>query len=286
MAPRSSSGSAQPRWSALRLALAAMVLAGASLLGGWWLGQRSAEADGSARSRQDLQNQAALLSQELSRGNATPGQQQRLLQLLLALDRKEDATALLERMADQQPERWSLRLMLAELRRDRQDPVGAEREVRQLLNLKPDRIEALQLLALLQFEQGRGPEAESRLTEIYRKASREQRRVEALSYALLLADLQQRLGRTAEADALYRRLAADNPNDPRPVLARALLKQQLGQTQQALDLLDQARRQRPDQRDPRLDAVATAWGLAPLRRPQMPKAPGPPSPGSTAPPGP
>ncbi len=248
------------------LVLGAAALTVLSLMTGWWLGQRSLGSRPVDRSRIELEKQAISLRAEVSRGQASEGQQQRLLQLLLALDNKAEATALLERMADQQPERWSLRLMLAELRRDQKDPSGAERELRQLLNLKPDQIEALQLMALLQLEQGRGADAEALLTKAYQKASREKASEQALGLGLLLADLQQRRGQTKAADDLYRKLAAAHPVDPRPVLGQALLRQQQGQTPQALELLDRARRLNPNQPDLRLDDVAAAWGLEPLRR--------------------
>jgi tetratricopeptide (TPR) repeat protein len=248
------------------LALGAAALTAVSLMAGWWLGQRSLGVRPVDRSRLELEKQAIRLRAEVSRGQASDAQQQRLLQLLLALDDTKEATVLLERMADQRPERWSLRLMLAELRRDQKDLAGAEREVRQLLNLRPDRLEALQLMALLQLEQGRGEEAERLLTEAYQKASREKAREPALAIGLVLADLQQRRGKVAAADDLYKKLAAAQPEDPRPLLGQALLRQQQGQTRQALDLLERARRLKPNQPDPRLDEVAAAWGLAPLRK--------------------
>jgi len=96
---------------------------------------------GADRSEQEALKQVNLLQEDLSSGKATASQQQRLLELLLALQKNAEATALLERMADQQPDRWPLRLMLAELRRDQNDRKGAEREVRQLLKhqARPDR---------------------------------------------------------------------------------------------------------------------------------------------------
>ncbi|MCP9799436.1 tetratricopeptide repeat protein [Synechococcus sp. RedBA-s] len=288
MPPRPSSAvlGSSPR---VVLVLGAALLTVVSLLAGWWLGQRSLGNRPLDPSKLELEKQTIHLRAEVSRGQASEGQQQRLLQLFLALDDKTAATALLERMADQQPGRWSLRLMLAELRRDQKDPSGAEREVRQLLNLKPDRIEALQLMALLQLEQGRGAEAEALLTKAYQQASREKASANALAIGLLLADLQQRRGQTTAADALYKRLAADHPDDPRPLLAQALMRQQQGKTREALDLLDRARRLKPNQPDTRLDDVAAAWGLEPLRRSQeikapqttpqdAPKEPGPPGP--------
>jgi len=149
--------SAVPR-PGLLLSLGAALLVALSLAGGWWLGQRSG-ASGADRSRSSLEREAQQLDQQLASGNLNAAEQQRLLELWLALGRHTQATALLEQMADQQPERWQLRLLLADQRRQTNDRSGAERELRQLLNLKPDRIEALQLMTLLQLEQGRGQQA-------------------------------------------------------------------------------------------------------------------------------
>jgi tetratricopeptide (TPR) repeat protein len=246
--------------------LGSFALAVLSLMGGWWLGQRQLERAGPDRSRLELEKQADRLRVDVARGAATESQQQRLLQLLLALEKKDEATQLLERMADQQPDRWPLRLMLAELRRDQNDRSGAEREVRQILNLRPDRIEALQLMTLLQLEQGRGEEAEAQLAKALQSANQPRPTPKGMGIGLVLADLLQRRGRIAQADELYHKLSVDYPTDVRPVLGRALLKEQQGQNEAALDLLAQARQRNPELKDPRLDQVAAAWGLAPLRR--------------------
>jgi tetratricopeptide (TPR) repeat protein len=246
--------------------LGSFALAVLSLMGGWWLGQRQLERAGPDRSRLELEKQADRLRVDVARGAATESQQQRLLQLLLALEKKDEATQLLERMADQQPDLWPLRLMLAELRRDQNDRSGAEREVRQILNLRPDRIEALQLMTLLQLEQGRGEEAEAQLAKALQSANQPRPTPKGMGIGLVLADLLQRRGRIAQADELYHKLSVDYPTDVRPVLGRALLKEQQGQNEAALDLLAQARQRNPELKDPRLDQVAAAWGLAPLRR--------------------
>jgi tetratricopeptide (TPR) repeat protein len=284
MAPRLSVGRIVNARRGLWLAAAGLALALGGLLAGWWLGQRGVGSTVTDRSRIEAQKQVNLLKDDVARGTATQGQQQRLLELLVALQSNAEATALLERMADQQPDRWPLRLMLAELRRAQNDHSGAEREVRQLLNMNPERIEALQLMALLQWEQGRGEAAQAQLQAQYQKASVPQLKARALQIGLLLADLQRRLGKLSEADALYQTLSRSFPADPRPVLARALLKQQQGHTPAALEILQEARRRRPNGQDPRLDHVAAAWGLAPLRDPAAgsgPKAPSPPlNPGS------
>jgi tetratricopeptide (TPR) repeat protein len=248
------------------MALGATALVVVSLAGGWWLGQRSG-ASSNDRSRSALERRANLLQDRLAAGSASDADRQQLVQVLLALDDQKQATILLEQMADQQPEQWQLRLLLAELRRNGNDRAGAEREVRQLLNLKPDRIEALQLMALLQLEQGRGPQATAQLKTLLEKASKPTVQASALPVGLLLGDLLQRQGQKGEAEALYAKLASDLPRDPRPLLALALLQQERGDTKTAQQSLALARSRQPDQNDPRLDQVATSWGLSSLRGP-------------------
>ena len=267
MSPRSSVGPALSRRSGLLAAVGVALLVLASLTGGWWLGRQGPSSSAELQSRQVLQREMLRLRQQQADGKASDVEQRRLLQLLLALDQPAEATQLLEAMADQQPDRWSLRLLRAELRRDQNDRAGAEREVRQLLNLKPDRIEALQLMALLQLEQGRGAQAQTLLTAAYVAATKPQLKPQALPIGLILADLMQQRGQLEQADGLYRGLAANFPGDVRPVLARALLKQQQGNSKLALELIANARAMKPEQWDARVDQVAASWGLKPLQRP-------------------
>ena len=235
------------------------------IAGGWWLGQLQNGADNTDQARLSLERQASALQQQLNLGQASPAEQQRLLELLVGLDRKPEAMVLLEQLADQQPQKWPLRLLLAELRRDQQDRSGAERELRQLLNLRPDQIEGLQLLALLQLETGRSAQAQQQLEAALSRASKPQLKPQALAIGLLLANVLQKSGRPAQADLVLLKLAADFPTDQRPLLARALLQQEGGNPKGAQQSLAQARSRGPGRSDPRLDQVAAEWGLAPLR---------------------
>jgi len=260
----------------LLLSMGALVLVGGSLAGGWWLGQRSSGAE-SDRSRVAVERQADQLRQKLAEGSANEAEQQRLVQLLLVLNQQQEATTLLEQLADQQPRRWQLRLLLAELHRNNNDRVAAERELRQLLNISPNRIEGLQLMALLQLEQGRGGQAQAQLKALIEKASKPALQPQVLPLSLLLGDLQQRMGQHVEAAATYTKLAAEFPRDPRPLLALALLRQEQGNTKGAQDALAQARSRQPGNQDTRLDQVAASWGINNLRQgqPERPKAPSP-----------
>ncbi|MFM1811981.1 MAG: hypothetical protein RLZZ336_919 [Cyanobacteriota bacterium] len=255
------------------LAGAAVALAGLCLGGGIWLGRHQVggaptPSDGEA-SRQGLLRQLGTLEQLQQRGEADAAQQQRLLELLVALERRQQAITLLEQLADQQPQRWGLRLLLAELRRADGDRSGATRELRQLLHNRPDQIEVLQLYSLVQLEAGQGGEALQRVQASYARQipSQGQPRGEGLATGLLLAELLQRLGTPGQGEAALIKLAAAFPADPRPLLARALLQQQRGDLKGAQTSLAQARNLKPSQADPRLDQVASAWTLSALRAP-------------------
>ena len=251
------------------LLLAAALLAGAAG-GGWWLGSRQRPPARSAPSANaSLEREVRDLRQRLLRQQASPAEQQRLLELLVALNRRQDAIAVLEPLADREPDRWALRLLLAELRRDQGDRIGAQRELRMILNRRSDQLEALQLMTLLRLEQGEAGKAEAEVKAAYQKALRPPVRPQALGLGLLLADLQQRRGQGAAAVATYRRLATEFPDDQRPLIALALLRDQQGDRNGALEALNQARQRLrdPGKGDPRLDRLAASWGLASLKGP-------------------
>ena len=250
------------------LALAAVALTSSSLAAGWWLGQLQ-RGGGAVPDRQvRLERQARELRRRYDRGELDTAETQRLLELLVGLQRRQEAASLLEGLADRQPERWPLRLLLAELRRDLNDRSGAERELRQLLARHPDQVEALQLLALLQLETGRGSQAQVLVGAALQRARKPQLLPRALPIGLLLANVLQRQGQPGQAEAVLVSLASDFPRDPRPLLARALLQQEQGRLADAQSSLAQARALSPGKVDGRLDRLAAAWGLQALSSPR------------------
>ena len=285
MPPRASS---VPRPGLLRPLAIIAAIAGCLTLG-WWLGQRSSP-DGQERQRQALEQQLQRLQDRASDGQLSATDQQRLLELLLAMGQEQEAIALLRAMADQQPQRWQLRLLLAELQRKGNDRSGAQRDLERLLSLQPDRIEALQLMALVQLEQGSGAAAQTRLKGLLESRLKPTSRPEAVPIGLLLGDLQQRQGQGAEAAALYGRLAGEFAKDPRPLLALALLRQEQGNGPAAQAALAQARARMSNASGLRLDQVASSWGVSSLRsgalRAPSPAAPQGQAPQASAPPAP
>ena len=98
-----------------------------------------------------------------------------------------------------------------------------------------------------------------------------------MGIGLILGDLGQRQGKTADALALYGQLAKNFPRNPKPLLAIALLKQDQGDLPGASQALAEAQARQPEKKDPRLDRVAASWGLQTLRETKKPpaKAPSP-----------
>ena len=257
----------RPSRQGLWLGTGVVALAAVCLGTGWWLGQlHHGSAAGESSSQAALQREAQQLRRQLDRGQASAAQQQRLLELLVALDRRAEATPLLERLADREPDRWSLRLLLAELRRDQKDLQGAERELRQLLSRRPDQVEGLQLMALIQLEQGRGQLAQQQLEAALKRATTPTLKPEALPIGLLLANVLQRRGQQGAAEAELIKLTTRFPNDHRPLLARAMLQHERGEDSAAQQTLAEARRRQSDpQAQEQLDRVAAAWGMAALK---------------------
>jgi len=246
--------------SGLWLLFGALLLGSVGVAGGLWLGR-------SQPSGNRLEAQLLSLQEQVATGQASPAQQQQQLELLLALGRRAEASTLVQQLADRAPERWELRLLLAELRRDLGDRSGAIAVLRRLLAQKPDQIEALQLMTLLLQEQGQGAAARQQLQSSLEQLSKPKPRAGAIGVGLLLADLLDRQGSPGQAEAVLIQLATAFPTDQRPLLAKALLLQQRGQLQKAQAALAQARTLQPGQNRDLLDRVASAWGLEALKGP-------------------
>ena len=258
----------QPRrFGAYGLA-AAIALTLLAMGAGWWLGQRSGANRAAGDPRQTiLEKEINVLVQREERQESSDSDRQRLLELLVGLGRQQEAIALLEPMADREPERWSLRLMLAELRRDSGDPTGAERELRQILSRQPHQVEALQLMSLLQLEQGQGSLALRQVQAAFTAATTPGIKPRALGLGLLLAEIQDRMGQTPQAKATCQKLAGAFPQDPRPMVALALSLQKSGDTPAALAALTKAKQRsgKTGTADPVIDKLAASWSLLSVR---------------------
>ena len=249
-----------------------VVMAGLALTAaaGWQLGRTSQNEPILNLEQQRLQRRSAALEEKLFEGTASDAEQMQLLKLRLASGDDEGAIALLEPLSDRNPSQWSLRLLLADLRQQQNDMTGAEREIRQVLNINPIQPQALQDYARLQLKLGNEQAVVEQLKAAVVAAAG---RPEALPIGLLQADLQQRQGLNAEAEATYSSLIAAHPTDPRPFLALALLKQTQGQIAAAKQLLQRAKLYSSPVAGNVLDQIAASWSVGAIRQ-QAPSSEG------------
>ena len=244
-------------------------LAMAAALGaGWWWGQRQPSTAAANAQQTTLERNSEKLETKLAAGTASDEEQRQLLRLRLAMGDQAGAIKLLEPLSDQNPEQPSLRLLLADLKSQNDDNAGAEREIRQVLNVQPLHPQALQDYARLQLKLGRQQEV---MQQLQASAEAAKGTPEALPIGLLLADVQQSNGLNGEATATYQGLIASHPADPRPMLALALLRHSQGDLGAARSLLQQAKLNSTPVAAGVLDQVAAGWAVGRIRQ-QAPSA--------------
>ena len=235
---------------------------GAALGAGWWWGQRQPSTAAANAKQTTLERNSEQLETKLAAGTASDEEQRQLLRLRLAMGDQPGAIKLLEPLSDQNPEQPSLRLLLADLKSQNDDNAGAEREIRQVLNVQPLHPQALQDYARLQLKLGRQQEV---MQQLQASAEAAKGTPEALPIGLLLADVQQRNGLNGEATATYQGLIASHPADPRPMLALALLRHSQGDLGAARSLLQQAKLNSTPVAAGVLDQVAAGWAVGRIR---------------------
>ena len=152
-----------PRPKRLRqLGLFGLAIA-AALGAGWWWGQRQPSTAAANAQQKTLERSSEKLEAKLAAGTARDEEQRQLLRLRLAMGDQPGAIKLLEPLSDQNPEQPSLRLLLADLKSQNDDDAGAERDIRQVLNVQPLHPQALQDYARLQIKLGRQQEVMQQL---------------------------------------------------------------------------------------------------------------------------
>lgn len=240
-----------------RILLLLASIVGAAMVG--WIAAASMAPETRARGhRQAEDQQVELLIKQLQ-------DQQDLSQAerLLLLERLQEAEVVLQPWLSGRSTPREISLFKAELQRRNGQPEAARRDLQLLLRLHPNDLQALQLLVLLDQEQGRHRQATADLTTRFKGLEPGQR----LEIGLLLADLLRQGGSDQVAIKLYGQLAKENMNDARPLLALALLRQERGDAEAVHTLLKQAgeRRDANGVIHPLIDLVAGKFGLSAAR---------------------
>ena len=243
------------------LLLASMV--GAALIG--WIAAASMAPQTRARASHLAEGQQveALLQQLQGADQLSEAERMLLLKRLVAQERLLEAEVVLQPWLSGGFTPRELSLFKAELQRRNGQPEAARRRLKQLIRLHPNDPQVVQLLVLLDQQQGRQNEATAELTARFKGLEPGQR----LEIGLLLADLLRQGGSPLTASSLYRQLAEEDPTNAKPLLALALLRQEQGHGEESQELLKQARQRRDSKGriDPLIDVLAGQLGLSTAR---------------------
>ncbi|MFM7440160.1 MAG: tetratricopeptide repeat protein, partial [Snowella sp.] len=172
---------------------------------------------------------------------------QGLLENRLRQGNLKDAIAPLERLSQLIPEQIEYTLLLAQTKQQLQDYEGASNIYRNLLASNPLDIRTLKGLSDLFILQKRDAEAIQTVQNAITQAIKirgsdpsEENSANVTSVQLLLGEIYLQQNRVNEAIALYDNTSQMNPDDFRPILAKAIVLNQQGQTRAAEPIFQQA----------------------------------------------
>ena len=173
----------------------------------------------------------------------------------------------LEQRALSHPREWRWRMLLAQSKLQRGDRDGARRELITLQALWPNHPEVQDLKLLLDV----GTERQASALKQALKRFNQQPNGQRLTFGLRLADLQRLTQKDDAAIATYQVIAAETPNDIRPLLALALLYRDKGQIQQSQQLLVSVRNRVSISKKDKLalDQLAVRWALEAARKTEV-----------------
>lgn len=215
----------------------------------------------SAEQQEQLEEQAKgyelVLQREPDNQTALRG----LLEAKLRLGDVEGAIAPLETLAKLNPDQPEFGVLLAQAREQTGDREGAAQAYRQILASQPGDINALKGLAALYIQQNRPEAAIGLLQETIKNSSQQNQtqpgRVDVSSVKLLLGEVYLSQQRFTEALTIYDELIEENPQDFRPVLAKALILRQQGKTEEAKPLFTTAVSLAPQEYKDQVKQLAT-----------------------------
>ncbi|MEM9771960.1 MAG: tetratricopeptide repeat protein [Cyanobacteria bacterium P01_D01_bin.73] len=270
MAKDSSKQSSRRWWMSGILILALLAFLGLSalpLIGGL-MGQQggyggstpaqSAATDERSRLQSEVQAFETVLQREPENETALRG----LLEARLRLGDVAGAIAPLEKLAEKNPEETQYSILLAQAKDQQGDREGAASIYRKILETSPLELQALQGLSVLLVSQERPQAAIGLIQEAIDTANKRNEEqpgaVEMLSLRMLLGQIYAQLRRFDDAIATYDKAVELDPQNFRPILAKAIVLKADGKEDQAQQLFATATSLAPDQYKDSIQRLATA----------------------------
>jgi len=191
---------------------------------------------------------------------------QGLVQARIQLREPKGAIAPMEKLVALNPNQAEYKLLLAQLKQYDGDREGAVQVYRSILATKPGDIVALKGATGLLLQQNHPEAAISLLQDTVKTANQKNQTqpasVDVATVQLLLAQVYTTQKRYDEAIAVYDRVIEANKQDFRPVLAKAVVLQQEGKTEQAKPLFENAAALAPAQYKDEINRLATEKPVA------------------------
>lgn len=183
------------------------------------------------QNREELETKAKGLELVLQQSDKNTDALEGLVKVRLEQGNLREALVPLEKLADLKPQIPDYRILLAEGKQQIGDSEAAFAAYEKVLSSSPGNIKALQGMVNLQLAQNRPEGAIGRLQDTLKIAAQANAtspgQWDIVSIQLLLAQVYVRQNRFTEANAVYDRAIESNPQDFRPVFAKAtILKQQ------------------------------------------------------------
>ncbi|MEY3400934.1 MAG: hypothetical protein RLZZ86_549 [Cyanobacteriota bacterium] len=166
----------------------------------------------------------------------------------------------LEKLARLNPQKSEYGVLLAQAKQQIGDQEGAAQTYRTILTAKPTDLKALQGMVSLQLNQKR-PEAAIGLLEQSLKAAKSANTIQpgsgdVIAIQILLGNVYAFQKQELQAIAVYDQAINQDPQDFRPVLAKAMLFKQQGKLAEAKPLFDKARALAPAEYKDEINKVA------------------------------
>jgi tetratricopeptide (TPR) repeat protein len=150
----------------------------------------------------------------------------------------------LEKLVKLNPQQSEYAVLLAQAKQQIGDPEGAAQVYRSILSTKPGDLKALQGMVRLQLDQQRPEAAIGLLQDTLSNAAQanaiQPGNVDIVAVQILLGDVYSFQKDYPHATNVYDQAMKKNPQDFRPVLAKAMLLKQQGQPEQAKPLFASA----------------------------------------------
>ncbi|EGJ35019.1 MAG: tetratricopeptide repeat protein [Moorea sp. SIO3E2] len=199
-----------------------------------------------------------------------------LLEIRLQLRDIKGTIEPLEKLAKLNTDQTDYGVLLAQVKQQIGDREGAAQAYRDILNAKPGDMNALQGLVSLLTQENR-PEAAIGLLQDTLKSSQQVNEIkpgsiDVISVQLLLGQVYANQKRYDEATAIYDQAIKGNQDDWRPVLAKAMIFQEQGNTEKAKPLFDQATSLAPAKYKDQVKQLAAETPKTP-ETPEIPETP-------------